>query len=138
MVWIPAHRGWVISDRSNRVNQNSNWVDEAYCAGHPDPDLWHYQSSKDKNEWELATWRIAEAKTICNLCPVKDECLAEGMKEENLMSTSLILGAIYGGLMVGERLNIRDKKVTRMYGIERNMLNSANKKMGIISQCETA
>jgi hypothetical protein len=39
-----------------------------------------------------------QAIQICDTCPIKTQCLEEGMKEENISY------GVWGGLMAGERL----------------------------------
>ena len=114
--------------------QDTEWMKNARCNGYPDPDLWHYESSHMKDERELSAWRIAEAKLICGECPVKAQCLEMGLQEENLITYNLIDGSIWGGLMLGERLNIRDKVFTPTYRRELSLLRTVKKKMDIISQ----
>jgi hypothetical protein len=110
------------------------WMKQAMCANHPDPDLWHYESSLLQDERELAEWRTAEAISICNTCPVKAQCLEEGMKQENMLIFNAIEGTIWGGKMLGERLNIRAKRITFKYKKELPFLRKVNKKLAIIDQ----
>lgn len=111
----------------------TEWMKQAYCAAYPDPDLWHYETSMIKDEAELNAWRMAEAIRICDLCPVKAECLAEGMKDENMLIFNGTEGTIWGGKTLGERANIRDKKITRKYNKEMPMLRNVKKKIAILN-----
>jgi hypothetical protein len=113
--------------------KQTEWMKDAYCADYPDPDLWHYESSLVKDERELAEWRVAEAKRICALCPVQAECLAEGMKQENMLIFGATEGTIWGGKMLGERLNIRTKRITFKYKKELAFLKAINKKIDILN-----
>ena len=83
--------------------KNRNWHEQALCAAHPDPDLWHYENSTIEDERKLTTLRAVEAIEICNECPVKQQCLAQGMETENILASFAGSGTIWGGLMNGER-----------------------------------
>lgn len=113
--------------------KDTSWHTEGLCSGHPDPDLWHYSSSKKLDERRLFEYRIAEAITICNSCPVKDKCLAQGLEPENLTVFHQLDGTIWGGKMLGERLNIRDKKISKKYLQEESFLRSVRQKIAKIS-----
>lgn len=82
-----------------------NWHERALCKDHPDPDLWHYETSDFQDERLLAAYRSIEAIEICNECPVKAECLKQGLEPDNLTATDSF-GSIWGGLMRGERLKL--------------------------------
>lgn len=114
--------------------QAIEWMKQGLCARHPDPDLWHYESSVFSDERELAEWRTAEAMRICRDCPVKTECLAEGMKQENMLIFDTTEGSIWGGKMLGERLNMRDNKFTYKYRKELNFLRGVRKKIAILDK----
>lgn len=114
--------------------KRTEWTKDAYCATYPDPDLWHYESSVFSDERELAEWRVAEAMTICGLCPVKEQCLAEGLRQENLLIFDTTEGSIWGGKMLGERLNIRSGKITYKYRRELQFLRQVKKKIATLSQ----
>jgi hypothetical protein len=73
------------------------------CTGNPDPDLWFSDSSygteralKATREKDVA--RALVALSICSICPIQKECLAEGMKPQNIEF------GIWGGKLPGERL----------------------------------
>ena len=74
------------------------------CTGHDNPDLWFSEIESDsKGRPSNAELRVAinnsrQALAICKVCPVKDECLTEGMKPENLDH------GIWGGTLTGERV----------------------------------
>ncbi len=44
---------------------DDGWMEDAACAGHPDPDLWFPEHSPT---------RATKALEICRTCPVIDEC----------------------------------------------------------------
>ena len=83
--------------------KDRSWHEEASCSGNPDPDLWHYNNSIYDDERQLQVLRSVEAIDICNSCPVKAQCLAQGMEEENLIWSVGGNGTIWGGLMTSER-----------------------------------
>lgn len=66
-----------------------------------DPDLWFQEMPKghvsQRTMRDLSS-NIKMAIQICDTCPIKAQCLEEGMKEENIPY------GIWGGLMAGERL----------------------------------
>lgn len=75
------------------------------CYGHDNPDLWFSDSIKSdkqgrptKDTVVTAVRNSRQALAICKVCPVKDECLAEGMLPENIDY------GIWGGTLSGERL----------------------------------
>ena len=114
--------------------KQKDWEKQAYCAQYPDPDLWHYQSSILADEKQLAEWRTAEAIRMCRACPVQDECLAEGLKDENLFVYDATEGTIWGGKLQGERLNIKHGKITFKYKKETSFLREVKKKIAILDQ----
>ena len=46
------------------------------CASHYDPDLWFPLGYKSN----INQVQIAQAKELCNSCPVQRECLEEGLE----------------------------------------------------------
>jgi len=114
--------------------ENKEWMNDARCAGYPDPELWHYESSVLQDERELAEWRAAEAIRICRECPVQAECLAEGMKSENMMVFNAVEGTIWGGKMQGERMNIRAGRDVYKSRKELPFLRNVKKKIAILDQ----
>lgn len=78
------------------------------CSTHENPDLWFEDSgdlmerrlgSKNPNiKFKIRIENMKEAVSICNKCPIRSECLTEGMKESNLDY------GIWGGTLPGERL----------------------------------
>lgn len=77
------------------------------CTGSSDPDLWFSDTSDQNNGKgkqlppEVKARMIARtlaALSICSICPIKDACLAEGMKAQNIDF------GVWGGTLPGERL----------------------------------
>lgn len=114
--------------------QHTEWMKDAYCAGYPDPDLWHYESSTIIEESKLNQWRMAEAIRICGICPVREQCLEEGLKPENNLIFNQIEGTIWGGKLLGERLNIREGRITSKFKKEAHTLREVRKKIDILNQ----
>ena len=81
---------------------NRSWHVKGLCNGHPDPDLWHYENSTLVDEQRLYVLRSVEAIEICHACPVKAQCLAQGLEKENIISVGGV-GSVWGGLLTGER-----------------------------------
>lgn len=71
------------------------------CSYSDDPDMWHPDIPRGamsrKTAQELRN-RTLIALSICNSCPKRDECLQEGMQDENLP------WGIWGGKLAGERV----------------------------------
>lgn len=112
----------------------TEWMTQGLCANYPDPDLWHYESSLVKDERELAEWRAAEAIRICRDCPVKAQCLEEGMKQENMLVFNGVEGAIWGGKLQGERMNIKQGRIVYKSNKELVFLSRVNKKIAILDK----
>lgn len=81
---------------------------QGLCATHENPDLW-FEDSGDLFEKRLGSTNpnkkfeerrknMLIAMEICTKCPIRTNCLSEGMKEENLDY------GIWGGLLPGERI----------------------------------
>ena len=51
-------------------NHDIQWMDDAVCANYEDPDI--FFPPRDK---ELYKKIADEAKSFCNVCPVKADCL---------------------------------------------------------------
>lgn len=86
---------------------------KALCAKNPDPDLWFSEEVEDlgrrggptKAQKQHNIDRSMLALSICNKCEVKDTCLEEGMRRENLDY------GIWGGKMSGERLLMANQPI---------------------------
>lgn len=71
------------------------------CAGHPEPDLWfpEYGSGPvTPNRTQRLADKVNEALRLCKTCPIKEDCLAFGMQEDDLQF------GIWGGKLAGQRL----------------------------------
>lgn len=76
-----------------------DWMINAACRGAPDPDLWFAPS-----EVGPGAAQVAEAKAICEDCPVREDCLAY----------AFALGlddGVFGGLAASERRELRMARV---------------------------
>ena len=80
--------------------------DKGNCNYHPNPDIWFAsevnflgrRGSPSPAQIEQKFIQSAEALRLCKSCPIKQECLDEGMRKENLDY------GIWGGMLAGERL----------------------------------
>jgi hypothetical protein len=87
--------------------------DKALCARYPDPDLWFSEEVEDlgrrggptKKQKQDNINKSLQALSICGKCEVKDLCLQEGMRKENLDY------GIWGGKMSGERLLMANQPI---------------------------
>jgi len=71
------------------------------CTNSSNPDLWFPEVPAHRPSiarTEAMAKSVQEALDICSTCPAKAECLAEGMKPENLPH------GIFGGMLAGDRL----------------------------------
>lgn len=75
------------------------------CTGHEQPDLWFSDSVEQEGSGRVpkatSERMIKEALlalSICNRCPIIEECLALGMQDENIDN------GIWGGMLSGERI----------------------------------
>jgi len=89
--------------------KDRSWHEQGLCNGHPDADIWHYENSIFEDEQKLQVLRSVEAIQICNICPVKAQCLAQGLEPENMQYTGGA-GSIWGGLLMSERHMLSTKK----------------------------
>jgi hypothetical protein len=102
---------------------------QGLCTGHENPDLWFSESvdsdgenshtNIDSAEYKQRIVNVKTALSICNACPSKSECFAEGMKRENLDN------GIWGGSLPGERIVLADVSVT--WNNRRSMINFAHR-----------
>ena len=71
------------------------------CTTDENPDLW-FPTVPNGGFWDTKIRRIASevryALNVCANCPIKEKCLQEGMKHENLSY------GIWGGRLAGERI----------------------------------
>lgn len=81
------------------------------CSGSDTPDLWFIddmggrRGAKTQAQYQAKAREVNVALAICKSCDRKVECLAEGMRPENINY------GIWGGLMAGERLQIAGERV---------------------------
>lgn len=73
------------------------------CSSHPNPDLWFSDITSRNGQlnptaWQLYLKRVGLALAICEGCPMKDPCLTEGLKSDNVEH------GIWGGKLPGERI----------------------------------
>ena len=78
------------------------------CTTHPNPDLWFEDtgdlfekrsgSTNPNKKFEERRANMLTAMEICTKCPIRTNCLTEGLKEENLDF------GIWGGVLPGERI----------------------------------
>lgn len=71
------------------------------CSKHPNPDLWFPEQPQGRPtnaKRKLVASKVRLALSICDSCPIKAECLDEGMKPENIEH------GIWGGMLAGERI----------------------------------
>ncbi len=83
---------------------NREWHKDALCANEAS-DFWFYEMpvggmlpAHIKKEIEIAV-------KICGDCPVKSQCLEQGLERENL-----IIGSIWGGLVFRERQYLANRR----------------------------
>lgn len=81
------------------------------CTGDKNPDWWFPEVPTGRNTDEKikrVASQINYALQLCASCPVKEACLAEGMKTEKMPSGKTGWGnlpfGIWGGTMAAERL----------------------------------
>ena len=83
----------------------THWRERALCNDHPEPDLW-YAGDGD----HVAR---TEAVRICGHCPVRAECLTDGMYEDF---------GIWGGMTLRQRRRIRrNRRKTIAVGTQRRL-----------------
>lgn len=81
------------------------------CAGDENPDYWYPEIPIGRPSATMVR-KLADqtnyALKLCSTCPIKDECLAEGMKTEQMRGDVFGWGnlpfGIWGGTMPYERL----------------------------------
>lgn len=76
---------------------NPLWREQASCLFSPEPDIF------------FTPQFYGEAKEICAQCPVTDECLAEGIRQDGENNHGGIHG-IWGGLTPEERINLKRRQ----------------------------
>lgn len=106
------------------VDTPPDWHTQASCNGHPDPELWWYEFHKHWDENKLQVLRLAEAISICNECPVRAECLQQGLEPANLEHKG-----VWGGMMMSERVLLKNPKHTRILNYEGRMRSQVRRKL---------
>lgn len=98
------------------VEKLPSWHAQAECQRHYDPDLWWYKYPRpeDADERSETILRVSVALDYCSACPVRKECLAEGLKTDNLHP-----GSIWGGLLYSERRRMLSKRSNERHYNER-------------------
>lgn len=74
-----------------------DWHKDALCANEAS-DWWFYEMPVGGQLTPDIKNQIKIAVKICGDCPVKSQCLDQGLERENL-----IIGSIWGGLVYRER-----------------------------------
>lgn len=74
-----------------------DWHKDALCANESS-DFWFYEMPVGGQLTPDIKNQIKIAVKICGDCPVKSQCLDQGLERENL-----IIGSIWGGLVFRER-----------------------------------
>lgn len=78
------------------------------CTGDANPDFWFPEIPNGRPtiaKIQLLADQTNYAIGICNGCPEREECLDQGMRDNNLSF------GIWGGLMAGERIQLLDKTI---------------------------
>lgn len=103
------------SGARSRIYKNNEYLQiQGLCTGSSDPDLW-FSDTPDQlpgkrghvgveKKREMIVRTIA-AIAICEACPVKQACLAEGMKPQNIDF------GVWGGTLPGERLALTNRSL---------------------------
>lgn len=80
---------------------------ETACSEHINPDMWFptLRPGIRHSRANLAILdEINEAKALCSDCPIRQQCLEDGMQEDD------IIFGIRGGLLPAERLILSGRK----------------------------
>ena len=101
-----------------------SWHARGNCNQHPDPDLWHYDNPRLGDEQQLEVLRSVQAIELCHTCPVRLDCLKQGLDAENLEYTGGH-GTIWGGLLTVERyiMTTKNPKAVRVKAEQRHRRN---------------
>lgn len=86
-------------------------MNKGNCAGDENPDYWYPELPSGRpgtNTLRKLAEQTNYALTLCSTCPIKEECLQEGMKTEQMRGKVVGWGnlpfGIWGGTMPYERL----------------------------------
>lgn len=88
---------WSETSPSKKV-ESEPWMVEAKCLHHPDKSVFYPAEAGSKKE-------AHEAKQVCAICPVKQNCLDYAHKHKERFG-------IWGGLTTKERVKLRRKNKT--------------------------
>lgn len=91
-----------------------SWFEEGVCYGHPNQKLWYPDITDDEGEewiddgtiWEAygdTSEHYDEARTLCESCPVRAQCLAHALATKERFG-------MWGGLTPIERRRIERKE----------------------------
>jgi hypothetical protein len=105
------------------VKPAPDWHKEARCSAHPDPEMWWYEWKTWKDEAELQVLRLTEALTLCDECPVKAQCLAQGLEDENIEHKG-----IWGGMFMSERVRLLNPKNVRVLRNEGGLVQTVRER----------
>jgi WhiB family redox-sensing transcriptional regulator len=99
------------------THDGSLW-DGALCAGSEYPNWWFPEvGNAITNEEIIITGMALE---ICDACPIRDQCLEVGMQDDDIRF------GIWGGMLAGERLALRNKLTgKRATEFERSAISGA-------------
>jgi len=89
------------------VVRDPKWADRALCSYDEWPDLWHPDGTTSVS----AIQQAAEAKRICNLCPVRKDCLDDALETEGARKPDGRYG-IRGGFNEDERYRLHRRIVS--------------------------
>lgn len=120
-------KAWVKKPKLGLLEQVKVFTNTGLCYTSDDPDLWFSEEIEvvgrrggpTNDEKEYMITRTLKALAICDKCPIKFDCLDEGMRPENLDN------GVWGGMMAGERLIMADAPVKSHY--RSNKILFANK-----------
>lgn len=80
--------------KHTRIVLRGRWTDQAACAG-TNPDMWF------RDEHESTSYR--EARTICNACSVRTECLNWALETKTEHG-------LFGGLTARQRKDVLSRR----------------------------
>ncbi len=113
--------------------KDRSWHERGLCSGHKDPDLWHYDNAVTIGVQDEQVNRSVQAIQICSDCPVKLDCLEQGLEPENLLWSISGHGSIWGGMLTSERaLMIGHKPSHNMILKEERHARNVKRKLGRI------
>lgn len=108
----------------DNVLRPPSWHDKALCAGNPDPELWWYDRHRYEDERALQVLRLVQAIEICNDCPVRLQCLEQGLTKDNIQHTG-----VWGGLLQSERVKMKNPKLVKLYRAEEWLRRDVRKRV---------